>query len=58
MTLEEAKIIASIVETADGGCSVCVGSLVDMLNEQLPQFKWTYPVDYMDVTVELRNDNQ
>lgn len=41
MTLEEAKAIAAIVQTADGGCPSCVGSLTDGLAEAFPQFVWT-----------------
>jgi hypothetical protein len=41
MTLEEAKIVGSIIACADGGCSVCVSELVDQCNEAFPKFKWT-----------------
>lgn len=40
MTLEEAKKVANIVGQADGGCSICVGSLVKDLNEFFPEFEW------------------
>lgn len=33
MTLSEARAVARIVGTADHGCSVCVGNLVDALND-------------------------
>ena len=41
MTLEEAKIVGSIIACADGGCSVCVQELVDQCNESFPAFIWT-----------------
>lgn len=40
MTLDEAKKIDLIVGTADHGCSVCVGNLVDQLNAEFPEFVW------------------
>lgn len=40
MTLDEAKLIANIIGTADHGCSVCVGNLVERMNRDFPQFKW------------------
>lgn len=40
MTLEEAKKVATIVGTADGGCSHCVGYLREKLAKTFPQFKW------------------
>lgn len=40
MTLTEAKIIAAILVTADGGCMECVGSLFEQMNEAFPEFKW------------------
>jgi hypothetical protein len=33
-------MLANIVGTADNGCSVCVGNLVERLNKAFPQFKW------------------
>ena len=41
MTDAEAQTITRIIGTADGGCSNCVGSLVEILNQKFPQFKWT-----------------
>ena len=41
MTLEEARIIAAIVGTADGGCAGCAGELMTRLAAAFPQFVWT-----------------
>jgi len=38
MTLEEAKKVVDIMATADGGCSVCVGSLFEMFQSEFPEF--------------------
>jgi hypothetical protein len=38
MTLEEAKKVVDIMATADGGCSVCVGSLFEMFQSKFPEF--------------------
>jgi hypothetical protein len=32
MTLAEARAVARIVGTADHGCPICVGNLIDQLN--------------------------
>lgn len=40
MTLEEATALGAIIQTADGGCSVCVGNLVDALNRAFPEYVW------------------
>lgn len=40
MTLEEAQGVAAIVAEADGGCSSCVGELVELLNAAFPAFLW------------------
>ncbi len=42
MTLYEAQKIGSIVEEADGGCCVCVGHLVNLLQKEFPEFAWTH----------------
>jgi len=47
MTLDEAKKIAVIAAWVDGGCSVCVGSVVAELNEKFPEFVWTFDSDKM-----------
>lgn len=52
MTLDEAREIAAIVQTADGGCATCVANLVELLDEAFPQFVWK--VGYSSVTVEYR----
>lgn len=40
MTLDEATAIARIIGTADGGCSNCVGDLVDQMQAAFPEFDW------------------
>lgn len=40
MTLEEAKKVAAIAATADGGCQYCVEDMFDQLNENFPEFEW------------------
>lgn len=45
MTLSEAKKVAAIVSEADGGCSACVGALVEDLNRSFPEFEWSMPPD-------------
>lgn len=40
MTSDEAKIIASIIERADTGCSACQGDLADRLKLAFPDFDW------------------
>lgn len=42
MTLEEAQKIAAIAETADSGCSACVATLADALQEAFPEFEWSF----------------
>lgn len=44
MTLDEAEKIAVICCTADGGCSVCVSNLEELLNTMFPEFVWTLNV--------------
>jgi hypothetical protein len=41
MDLAEAKLIADIVGTADGGCPGCVDGLVDQLNDAFPGLRWS-----------------
>ncbi len=40
MTLNEARKVARIASTADGGCSACVGELFELLGEAFPEFVW------------------
>lgn len=40
MTLEEAKIIAGVLECADGGCSQCASELADEMSAVFPAFLW------------------
>lgn len=51
MTLKEAQTIAKIIDTADGGCCVCVRSLCEQMQEAFPMFTWSYPEDYADIVV-------
>ena len=55
-TLEEAKKVASIIETADNGCSVCVYYLVELANKIFPEFIWEYE-DYKPIKVK-RNEQR
>lgn len=41
MTLEEARIVAAIMGTADSGCSSCASELLARLAAAFPQFVWT-----------------
>lgn len=38
MTLDEAKKIAKIIATADGGCGWCAANLGALLNMEFPEF--------------------
>lgn len=40
MTLAEAKQIAAILETADGGCETCARGLAEKMQAAFPEFKW------------------
>lgn len=42
MTLDEAKKVAAICSTADGGCGYCVNELQEELQAVFPEFNWTY----------------
>ncbi len=42
MTLAEAKKIAAIAQTADGGCCSCVRDLGRKLARGFPKFDWLY----------------
>jgi len=41
MTLDEAIKLGKIIGTADGGCSNCVGLLVELANKEFPEFNFT-----------------
>lgn len=45
MTTEEAATVRRIAQTADEGCSVCVGNLLDLLDKSFPEHDWTIPED-------------
>jgi len=50
MTKEEARIIGSVIETADGGCPYCIADLVSMLNRKFTEYQW----EVIDVEGETR----
>lgn len=52
MTLEEAKKVVDIMATADGGCSVCVGSLFEMFQSKFPEF--VVRLEFIDDAGSLR----
>lgn len=56
MTLEEAKKVAKIIGTADRGCPVCVGRLVEMSRKLFPEFRWTLKADYADDPVIIEHE--
>ena len=41
MTLDEAKKVAAIVETSQGGCSGCLDDALRQLNEAFPDYRFT-----------------
>jgi len=53
MTIDEAKKIAGIIATANGGCSCCVSRLCDILNDEFPEFNWEMKDVHYDITVEV-----
>lgn len=40
MTLDEARKVAKIAATADGGCRYCVADLLLQLQRAFPEFVW------------------
>ena len=52
MTIEEARKIAKVIQTADGWCPTCVQSLMDRMAYAFPDFSWTY-VDGWEENPEL-----
>lgn len=42
MTIDEARKIATIASTADGGCCYCVDDLRQQLQAVFPEFRWEY----------------
>lgn len=56
MTIDEARKIAKICETADGGCSVCVESLRVLLQNNFPQFTWSKGSRDFETTIEVSDD--
>ena len=40
MTYDEAKELAAISVTIDGGCSHCVKAFVQLLNDKFSEFEW------------------
>jgi len=55
MTIEEAKKVAEICITADGGCCYCTKDLFEQLNDKFPEFKWAI-VDSYDGTYEVKEN--
>lgn len=47
VTLDEANKIAAVIGTADSACSNCVGSLVEKMNVNFPQFVWKATDQYV-----------
>lgn len=45
MTLDDAKKIAAIIETADGGCPSCVHKQLEKVREAFPRFYWEYDAE-------------
>lgn len=41
MDLREAKKVARVVETAEGGCGGCINEAAAALNKAFPAFDWT-----------------
>lgn len=55
MDASEAQKVVNILSTADGGCSTCVGRLVDKFRAAFPEFvvtdvgkKWFERAEWMD----------
>ncbi len=48
MTLEEARKIAAIAGTVDGGCAGCCEDVVERLNSAFPEFAWTVLDDFYE----------
>ena len=48
MTIDEAKIIAYAIRTADGGCGFCVQKICDDLNDLITDFH--FEIDKNDLT--------
>jgi hypothetical protein len=40
MTREEAEKVAEVLCEVDGGCSVCVESATDEMQDRFPEFEW------------------
>jgi hypothetical protein len=52
MTIDEARIIAAICSTADGGeCSSCTEGIRVQLQAAFPRFVWTYEEDPIRISV-------
>ena len=50
MTVEEARKIAGIIDTAHDGCFYCVSDLAAQLTRAFPAFKWETLLDTTTVT--------
>lgn len=40
LTDDQAKMIADVISTADGGCPSCVGELADEMKKRWPDRDW------------------
>lgn len=54
VNLVEAKKLARVASTADGGCSSCVNGIIGELNKEFPAFEWSYD-ESKDYTPEAVN---
>ena len=52
MTLEEARKVAAIIVTADGGCGTCVESLTELMDEAFPEYTWEFDEKKLEVIVK------
>lgn len=41
MTVDEARKVAAIAASADGGCASCVTALFEKLQAVFPEFRWS-----------------
>ena len=60
MNLDDARKVLAIIRTADGGCGVCVRSLLELCEDAFPELLWpTFDEDEYEVVgdVEERKDD-
>jgi hypothetical protein len=58
MTLDEAKKVAAICETADGGCGHCIRDLCNHLQADFPEFAWEYHAEGITVSLSSHTDQK